>query len=69
MKVQPYAGESNRYLVQSDSRPEMLHVVDMEWVECPGDQPRPLCGCEQSFAKGLLCKHIKAVADYLKTKL
>lgn len=65
MNVRPYPGESNRYLVQSDSRPDLEHVVDMEWQECPGDQVRPLCGCEESFIKGKQCKHIKRVQEWL----
>lgn len=69
IKVRPVPGEPERFYVTSATRPEVEHIVDVNWVECPGDQARPFCGCEESMAKGNVCRHIKAVADYLKTKL
>lgn len=66
MNVRPIPGEFGRYFVQSQSR-DIEHTVDMEYVECPGDQARPMCGCEEMMAKGKsTCAHLKAVEEWLK---
>lgn len=66
MKVRPVPGEAERFFVSSDTRPEVDHIVDTAWVECPGDMPRPMCSCEESMAKGRFCKHLMAVGQYLQ---
>lgn len=66
MKVRQYPGESERFLVSSDSRPEVEHIVDIAWVEAPGLMARPACSCERGMAHNEPRKHILAVARYLK---
>lgn len=69
LSVRPYPGEQDRWLVQSGSRPEVEHVVDANYVECPGDMATVHCGCEENHIKGQVCSHIIALAEYLKTNL
>lgn len=69
MKVRPIPGEADRFWVTSDSRPEVDHVVDVAWVECPGDQPMVKCSCERGLAHDEPCRHIIALAEYLKVNL
>lgn len=65
MTVTPIPGEPGRYLVQSESRPDVQHTVDLHYQEEPWSKPIPSCGCEQIMAKHLkTCKHIKACLDY-----
>ena len=55
MTVEPIPGEPARWFVTSDSRPEMIHIVDMDYHGAPA------CGCEQYMVRGQPCKHIAAV--------
>lgn len=65
MQVRPIPGEAERFFVTSRSRPEVDHIVDVAWTECPGDMPRPQCSCERGQAHNEVCAHIKAVLNYL----
>ena len=69
MTVTPISGESFRYLVQSESRPDVQHTVDLQYQEEPWSKPVASCGCEQVMAKHLqTCKHIKRVLEYEQSK-
>lgn len=50
------------YMVQSESREDVCHVVDME---ANVFATAPACSCEQNQFRHLKCKHIQAVEDYL----
>lgn len=64
MKVEPIPGEHGSFWVQSESRPDVKHVVDLD------HEGKVVCGCEQMQAKNLLsCKHVAAVAQYLFKQL
>ena len=69
MQVRPIPGEAERFFVTSRSRPEIDHIIDVAYVECPGDQPRVSCSCERGMAHDEPCEHIKALAEYLKGKV
>lgn len=65
MTVTPIPGESYCYWVQSESRPDVQHRVDLRYQEHPWSKPVASCGCEQIMAKHLKsCKHILAVVAY-----
>jgi hypothetical protein len=65
MTVTPIPGEPFRYLVQSESRPDVEHTVDLQYREEPWCKPVAACGCEQIMAKHLTtCKHIRACVAY-----
>ena len=49
----------DRWYVTSESRPGLVHVVDLHYQPESWMSPRPACGCEESMAKGHTCKHIK----------
>lgn len=67
MNVRQVPGESTRYFVESQVKPNFEYMVDMEYSECPGDMGRPMCGCWEMQAKGKsTCKHVKAVEAWLK---
>lgn len=69
MTVTPIPGESGRYLVQSSSRQDVQHTVDLRYQEEPSSKPVPFCGCEQVMAKhAKSCKHIEAVIEYEQQK-
>ncbi len=69
MTVTPIPGEPFRYLVQSSSRPDVQHTVDLRYQEETWSKPVASCGCEQIQAKHLKsCKHIEAVVEYENTK-
>ncbi len=69
MTVTPIPGEPFRYLVQSSSRPDVQHTVDLRYQEEAWSKPVASCGCEQIQAKHLKsCKHIEACVDYEQTK-
>lgn len=69
MTVEAIPGEVGRFWVSSRSRPEMLHVVDLQWQEEPRQKPHAFCGCEDSMAKGHICGHIIAVVEAEKLRL
>ena len=58
--VQPIHGESGCFLVQSASRPEVQHRVEVEKLTC---------GCERFQAhpahKGQICPHIERLAAWI----
>lgn len=63
--VTPIPHEHGRFHASSRSRPGLLHIVDVAFQENPGDKPKAVCSCEDSFAKGNICAHIGAVVQYL----
>lgn len=64
MKVEPIPGERTRFFVQSESRPDVQHVVDLDY------EGTVVCGCEQMQAKKeSSCKHVAAVAQHLLKQL
>lgn len=65
IEVIAISGEPTRFWARSRSRPEMLHVIDLQYQESQEDKPHPKCSCEESFAKGNVCAHIGAVIQYL----
>jgi hypothetical protein len=66
LQVTPIAGEPDRFLVASQSRPGLDHVVDMNWQEHPRQKPHPSCGCEAVMCHGhKTCPHIRAVRAFL----
>ena len=64
MKVTPVPGEKERFWVQSASREEIQHLVDLAYQETEADKPEPKCSCEQNSLKGLSCRHIDAVIRF-----
>ncbi len=70
MTVTPIPAEDRRYLVQSRSRPEMRHLVDLAYDEVQDGKPRkgkPACSCEAFMARGQsTCPHIEAAKEYEK---
>lgn len=61
MTVTPIEGEIGRFWVTSETRQDVVHVVDLR-----GKPDR--CSCEQAQAKGdRYCKHLKAVIKHLTT--
>jgi hypothetical protein len=65
MTVTPIPGEPGRYLVQSESRPDVQHTVDLRYQEEPHSKPVPCCGCERMMAKHeKSCKHLRAVVEF-----
>ncbi len=69
MTVTPIPGEPFRYLVQSSSRPDVQHTVDLRYQEEAWSKPVPFCGCERIMAKHeTTCKHIQRVIEYEQQK-
>lgn len=66
MTIQRIPGE-DRFWVQSRSRADVTHVVDLAYRDEPWLKPHAQCGCERSFCHGELCKHIEAVVRYHET--
>ena len=64
MSVTPF--DNGTFLVSSRSRPEMLHLVDVQWQETPREKITVKCGCESSLIHGRICPHILATVDHLK---
>ena len=69
MSIEPVPFEPGRFYVKSDSRKNVLHLVDLAWQEESWQKPKPFCGCEESLAKGHICKHILATVNFEKTRL
>ncbi len=64
MTVTPH--DIGTFRVQSGSRPDMEHLVDLAYREEPWNKPVPWCGCEECHAKGHgYCKHLIAVIAFL----
>lgn len=60
--------EQGRFYVQSRSRADVVHVVDLAYVE---DRKKacPACGCEQYQCKGHVCDHILATVKHEQERL
>lgn len=64
MTVQQIEGEVGRFYVQSRSRPEIVHIVDLMWQDEPWHKPHGMCSCEHCMAQNALsCAHITAVVE------
>ena len=69
MKVTPIPGEPLCYLVQSESRSDVKHRVDLQYREEPWHKPVASCGCERMMAAhDATCKHILRVIEYEQSK-
>jgi len=64
MTVHPH--DIGTFMVSSESRPDMCHLVDLHYQEEKRSKPVMICGCEESFIKGHTCKHIRFLVEYLK---
>jgi hypothetical protein len=64
VNIVPIPFEQGRFYVQSESRPEVLHVVDLAWQEETWTKPHPQCGCERGLAHNEYCKHLEAVVAW-----
>jgi hypothetical protein len=62
--VQPIENEVGRFFVQSASRAEVQHTVDLQYCEEPWLPPKPACGCESNFIHGRCCPHLRAVVAF-----
>lgn len=58
-----------RFLVSSDSRVEMMHIVDLLWQEEPWNKPVVKCSCEASMARGRCCRHMLFLAGELLERM
>jgi SWIM zinc finger. len=69
MKVEPLPFEPERFLVQSQSRKGIVHLVDMNYdpEQRKPVKGRPVCGCEDCQIRNRTCKHILAVYEATKT--
>ena len=65
-EIQPIAGEPTRWLVQSATRPDYAFIVDSDYA----DEGRRgwACGCEQWMVRGVECRHIRKVKQFLTTE-
>jgi hypothetical protein len=58
------------FWVQSRSRPDVFHLVDVAYQDEPWRRPYAACSCEaytiNIYHMGKTCPHIKAVRRYLK---
>ncbi len=62
--------EQGRFYVQSRSRADVVHVVDLMWQEEPWHKPRGACWCESCAAKGrTFCPHLEAVVKHEQERL
>ncbi len=61
MNIEPILGEPTRWIVRSTSRGDYAFIVDSDYYTARADGSRWACGCEQFMARGLECKHIRAV--------
>ena len=59
IKVEPVAGEADRWFVWSGSRDWVVHIVDMDWEGGTG------CSCEHFMVRGVECKHIRLIKRIL----
>lgn len=66
MTVAPVPFEPERFFVSSESRSDVCHIVDVRFKLEPWSKPVVACGCESNFIYGRPCKHILAVANFLK---
>lgn len=57
MRIEPIQGEPTRWVVYSTTRKDYAFIVDSDWYG------KWACGCEQYMARGVECKHIRAVKD------
>lgn len=69
MRIQPIPHEQGRFVVQSESRPDVAFVVDLRYQETRTSKPVAGCGCERSFCHGEICKHILGVIAYEQNRL
>lgn len=69
MTVRQIEGEVGRFYVQSRSRPEVVHLVDLAYVD---EQKRhhPQCSCEHCYFRGdFACVHIAAAVESERQRL
>lgn len=60
MTIQPISGEPGCYHIQSRSRPDVLHRLEI-------NKDGILCGCEAAMARGIKnCWHVEQLVNYLK---
>jgi hypothetical protein len=59
---EPIEGEPTRWVVRSATRKDFAFIVDSDWQGGWG------CGCEQYQVRGLECRHIRAVKEFLTKK-
>ncbi len=64
MTVEPIMWEKGRFFVQSASRAEVVHVVDICYQEDPWVKSHSMCSCEDCFCRDHVCKHIFAVVAF-----
>jgi hypothetical protein len=65
LSVRPIPNEPLRYWVQSASRPDIKHIVDLAFREDQWSKAEPWCSCERIMAAhDPTCKHISQVIKY-----
>lgn len=67
MTIMPIPGEPGRFYVASESRPDVVFIVDLEYREERWMKPHPFCSCEDALCReNHNCKHVVAVRAYLE---
>jgi hypothetical protein len=69
MDVNQVPFETGRFYVESRSRTDITHLVDLAWREEPWRKPHPQCSCESSFCHGRICPHIIAAVNHELARL
>jgi hypothetical protein len=74
-KIKPVPGEPLRFHVRSNSRPDFLHLVDLQanrmvgWCSCEDWQARRGPALRERLpAEDCRCHHIRAVREWLLNK-
>ena len=57
MKITSVPYEPTRFWVESETRPDLLHLVDADY------EGRWACSCEDCMVRLRECKHIRAVRE------
>lgn len=58
--IEPLHGEPTRYLVRSQSRPGLVHLVDTDY------EGAYACSCEDHMVRNRDCPHIRLLRAHLK---
>jgi hypothetical protein len=61
--------EQGRFYVQSRSRADVVHVVDLAYVEDGKRKTAAACGCESYQCHGRMCPHILATVKHEQERL
>lgn len=65
--ITPMPGEPTRFWVPSITRPEHPpHLVDLAYLDPDTGKTGAACSCEHFMVRGIQCKHILAVLNYVR---